>query len=125
MCKRILDSNFNLAVIDKISNFQEIAPNFTYLQKSHFLKYNNFWNILDQHCFFNINFMAEKCKECTFSFLPVVYILSFFEREQTEIRLWNCNRQSQNTGTWFWTNVKYHLQQGALTNEPGRLFMDV
>ena len=28
--KRLLDSNFDLAVIDKISNFQEIAPNFTY-----------------------------------------------------------------------------------------------
>ena len=28
-----LDSNFNYAVTDKISNFQEIAPNFTYSQK--------------------------------------------------------------------------------------------
>ena len=28
-----LDSNFNQAVIDKISIFHEIAPNFTYLQK--------------------------------------------------------------------------------------------
>ena len=28
-----LVSNFNLAVIDKISIFQEIAPNFTYSQK--------------------------------------------------------------------------------------------
>ena len=32
--KEFLDSNFNWAVIDKISNFQEIAPNFTYSQKS-------------------------------------------------------------------------------------------
>ena len=27
--KKILDSNCNQAVIDKIPNFQEIAPNFT------------------------------------------------------------------------------------------------
>ena len=31
-----LDSNFNQAVIDKISNFQEIAPNFTYSQNHNF-----------------------------------------------------------------------------------------
>ena len=30
--KELLDSNFNQAVIDKISNFNEIAPNFTYSQ---------------------------------------------------------------------------------------------
>ena len=34
--KGVLDSNFNEAVIDKISNLQEIAPNFTYSQKSYF-----------------------------------------------------------------------------------------
>ena len=28
------DSNFNKAVVDKISNFHKIAPNFTYSQKS-------------------------------------------------------------------------------------------
>ena len=38
--KEFLDSNFNWAVIDKILNFHEIAPNFTYSQKSYFLKYN-------------------------------------------------------------------------------------
>ena len=32
--KVVLDSNFNEAVMDKVSNFQEIAPNFTYLHKS-------------------------------------------------------------------------------------------
>ena len=32
--KGFLDLNFNQAVIDKISNFHEIAPNFTYLLKS-------------------------------------------------------------------------------------------
>ena len=32
--KECLDSNFNLEVIDKISNFHEIAPNSTYSQKS-------------------------------------------------------------------------------------------
>ena len=31
--KGFLDSNFYEAVIDKISNFHEIAPNFTYSQK--------------------------------------------------------------------------------------------
>ena len=32
--KGFLDSNFNLAVIDKISFFQEIDPNYTNSQKS-------------------------------------------------------------------------------------------
>ena len=32
--KELLDSNFNEAVIDKISIFNEIAPNFTYSQES-------------------------------------------------------------------------------------------
>ena len=32
--KGFLDSNFNGAVIDEISNFHKIAPNFTYSQKS-------------------------------------------------------------------------------------------
>ena len=32
--KEFLDSNLNEEVIDKISNFHEIAPNFTYSQKS-------------------------------------------------------------------------------------------
>ena len=31
--KGFLDSNFDEAVIDKISNFNELAPNFTYSQK--------------------------------------------------------------------------------------------
>ena len=31
--KELLDSNFNEAVIVKISSFNEIAPNFTYSQK--------------------------------------------------------------------------------------------
>ena len=31
--KGFLDSNFNKAVIDKISNFYKIAPNFTYSQQ--------------------------------------------------------------------------------------------
>ena len=56
-----------LAVIDKISNFHEIAPNFTYSQKSEFLKYD--WNFTDQ-LLLPINFMAGTCKESTFSFLP-------------------------------------------------------
>ena len=32
--KGLLDSNLNEAVLDKIPFFYEIAPNFTYLQKS-------------------------------------------------------------------------------------------
>ena len=35
--KGFLDTNFNQAVIDKISNFQEIGPNFTYSQNRIFL----------------------------------------------------------------------------------------
>ena len=31
--KEFLDSNFNQAVIDKISNFYKIDPNFTYSEK--------------------------------------------------------------------------------------------
>ena len=46
MCKGILDSSFNKAVIDKILNFHEIAPNLSYSQNPYFLKYN--WNFLDQ-----------------------------------------------------------------------------
>ena len=44
--KGFLDSYFTEAVIDKISNFQEIAPDFTYSQKHNFYMYN--WNSLDQ-----------------------------------------------------------------------------
>ena len=44
--KEVLNSSFNLAVIDKISNFHDIAPNFTFLQISWFLKY--ICNFLDQ-----------------------------------------------------------------------------
>ena len=40
------DSNLSYTVIDKISNFQEIAPNFTYSQNRNFLKYKQ--NFLDQ-----------------------------------------------------------------------------
>ena len=32
--KEFLNSSFNSAVIDKISNFQDIAPNFTFSQIS-------------------------------------------------------------------------------------------
>ena len=31
--EEFLDSNFNKTVIDKLFNFQEIAPNFTYSHK--------------------------------------------------------------------------------------------
>ena len=36
--KKLLDSNFNEAVICKISHFNEIAPNFTYSQKNRTFK---------------------------------------------------------------------------------------
>ena len=44
--KEFLNSSFNQAVIDKISNFHDIAPNFTFSQKSQFFKY--ICNFLDQ-----------------------------------------------------------------------------
>ena len=44
--KEFSNSNFNEAVIDKVSNFYEIAPNFTFSQKSQFFKY--ICNFLDQ-----------------------------------------------------------------------------
>ena len=44
--KEFLNSSFNEAVIDKISNFRDFAPNFTFSQKSYFLKY--ICNFLDQ-----------------------------------------------------------------------------
>ena len=47
--KEFLNSSFNWAVIDKISNFHDIAPNFTFSQKliTWFFKYFcNFWDQL-------------------------------------------------------------------------------
>ena len=44
--KGFLDSNFNQAVINKISHFNEITLNFTHSQKSYFLKHN--WSLIDQ-----------------------------------------------------------------------------
>ena len=55
--KGFLDSNLNQAVIDKISNFQEIAPNFTYSQNLNF-----------SNCFFAINFMAGHERNVLFHF---------------------------------------------------------
>ena len=43
--KGFLNSSFNQVVIDKMSNFHDIAPNFTFSQKS-FFKY--ICNFLDQ-----------------------------------------------------------------------------
>ena len=37
--KEFLNSSLNEAVIDKISNFHDIAPNVTFSQKSKFFKY--------------------------------------------------------------------------------------
>ena len=64
--KGFLDLNFNQAVLDKIPNFHEIAPNFTYSQKFFifFLKYN--WNLTN---FFHINFMAGTWEESIFFFI--------------------------------------------------------
>ena len=44
--KEFSNSSFNKVVIDKISNFQDIAPNFTFSQKWLFFKY--ICNFLDQ-----------------------------------------------------------------------------
>ena len=40
------DNHNYMCHIDKISNFHQIAPNFTFSRKSYFCKYN--WNFLDQ-----------------------------------------------------------------------------
>ena len=72
--KRISDSNFNEAVIDKISNFQEIAPYFTYSQKSLFLKLN--WNFLDQ--------VLLPYTDTPFSYAVVIMLMD----EQFEPSIW-------------------------------------
>ena len=58
--KEFLDSSFNYTVIDKISNFHDIAPNFSSI-------FVTFWT----NCFIPINFIAGTCQEYSFSFLPV------------------------------------------------------
>ena len=58
MCKRTFRFELFKAVIDKMSNFQEIAPNFTYSR--------NFLSIIETfqtNCFFPINFMAGTYEE--------------------------------------------------------------
>ena len=68
--KGLLDSNFNCAVIYKISIFKEIAQNFTYLQNHNFI---SLWELFRPTAdFFPINFMVVTCEECNFLFLPVV-----------------------------------------------------
>ena len=66
--KEFLDSNFNEAVIDKISNFHEIAPNSTYINRNFSIIFAIF---LDQ-LLHPLNFMTGTCQEYSFSFLPVV-----------------------------------------------------
>ena len=44
--KEFLNSSFKKAVIDKISNFHDIVPNFTFSQKLWFFKY--ICKVLDQ-----------------------------------------------------------------------------
>ena len=58
---------FNKAVIDKISNFPDIAPNFTF---SYFFKY--ILQLFRPNASSPIDFMAGTCQEYSFSFLPVV-----------------------------------------------------
>ena len=70
MCeKEFSDSTFNLAVIGKISIFQEIAPNFTYRKRFNFLSIIEFFYT---NCFYPIHLMAVACEEYSFSILPVV-----------------------------------------------------
>ena len=74
--KGFLDSNFNQAVINKMSNFHEIDPNFTYSQKSQFFKHN--WRLIDQ-LLLPYKFLWQwHVMNLLFSFLPVVssYALS-------------------------------------------------
>ena len=65
--KGFLNSNFNWAIIDKISNFLEIAPNFTYSQKLKYMYYSNF---LDQLRLL-YQFYGRGMKGIYFSILPV------------------------------------------------------
>ena len=67
--KGILDLIFHEAVIDKISNFHEIAPNFKYSQNHIFLR--SIIRTFLTNCF-PINFMPDTCKGYTFTSLPVV-----------------------------------------------------
>ena len=67
--KELLGSNFNIAVIYKISNFNGIAPNFTFSQKSYF---QSITGTFETNPFFPINSMAGTCKGSIFSFLLVV-----------------------------------------------------
>ena len=55
-----LDSNINISVINKTSNFHEIAQNFTYSPKIAFEKYNK--NLMEK-LLNAINFMSGTCKE--------------------------------------------------------------
>ena len=66
---KCFDSNFNYAVVDKISIFHAIASNFTNSLKSHF---ESIIGTFQTNCFYPIHFMAGTCKELAFSFLPVV-----------------------------------------------------
>ena len=65
----LLDSNFNQAVINKISIFNEIAPRF---KNSKFIKY--IWNFLDQLLLpyeFHVSWQ-EHVRNLLLLFLPVV-----------------------------------------------------
>ena len=57
--KGFLDSNCNEAVIDKISSFNEIAPNFTRLSAIHHIDKNRIFSSIfgtfKTDCFFPIN----------------------------------------------------------------------
>ena len=63
--KIFFDSNFNKAVIDKMSFFHEMAP------LSHTHKNRDFKSIIENwltNCFYPKDLMAGACKEPTFSF---------------------------------------------------------
>ena len=71
--KGFFDSNSNEAVIDKISVFHQIAPNFTY---KIVIKYN--WNFLDQFAL-SYKFHGRGIKVFTFSILwAVKFKVCFF-----------------------------------------------
>ena len=68
--KELLDSNFNQAVFNKISIFNESAP-ISHTHKNH--KFLSIIIIFLTHFFFTINVMAVTSKESTFfNFLLVV-----------------------------------------------------
>ena len=112
---KFLDSNFNQAVIDKISNFHEVAPNFTYSRKLQSLKYN--WNFLLDQLFPQNNFRAGTCKEYIFfifaccepltnnSYCKTIYVSK--DKQGKVITAWYwCHLRKSEIGLWEYILIR-------------------